>query len=1045
MKTKKIIGITLSSFFALTLVGATVAANVASEKYADVLRPLFGTSGRDYTKVSYNGVDQNYYKNKASSKEDLKTKERKLAEDIAAEGFVVLEKGNLPYAKASKLSLFSKSSVDFVFGGTGSGASSSEATLKSALEESGFEVNNALWEFYANGAGKNYHRGIGSINYGDADDFAINEVPLSTITADENVKNSFSSYRTGVFVLGRTGGEGNDLARGMSPYVDTGLDQNAGKHVDAEADRYRSYLEPDSIELQIMEYINDNFDDFILIVNCNNAVELNFKERFPKLKTIIQVPASGEHGLNQLGKILNGEVASSGRLADTFVKDSFAHPSSQNIGDFEFLVNGTRMPNMYGQGNHTDGLFYMNYDESIYVGYRYFETRYADAVMNLGNASGNSWAYEDEVLYPFGYGDSLAKFSYDSFSLTETEEGYEAKVTVKNVGQVPGKEAVELYVSSPYGEYEKANHVEKSAIELLNFGKTKLLAPNEKEEVIITFTKEDLRSYSSQGKGGYYMAGGTYYFTFGKDAHAATNNVLKYQGFAGLIPSPSEESAGNINLVQTINLVADYDSWKKDPATGTTIENRFGFTDLSTYEPGHKTLSREDYVGTYPEIGGSVSDITSIHSERTTKSPNGNVGSHEFVKDLSTDSEIYKNVMERRTGAPELVVPEQILWNQPSNLDAVDLRGLSIDDPRYDEVVDKVSLEEATRLFSAAGYRTAPVPSINKPATFDTDGPAGFNAVSGHKAIGFSFPCSLLIASTWNKDLMHEVGEAFGEESLFYEIQGWYGPTANVHRNPFGGRNFEYFSEDPILTGEAAKQELHGAAMYGLYGYLKHFALNDQETHREKENGVCIFAPEIAIRGIYLKAFERAVKYNTVETTYYELQRDANKEIIMENGEPKFVKKTTETYACTAIMSSFSRLGGVWAGGCYPLLHDVLQEEWGFHGLILTDYYHDWFMNKGQSLLGAGTTMLDPQGNKFEIASNDKLSQYMLKLATKNNLYAVVNSNSVNGYIHGTKEIESWPVYRTFVIIADVVFIAGALVLGFNVIRLCRKGRKEEA
>lgn len=1034
MKIKKIVGIVLSSIFAASLIAGIFVINSAANKYDLVLTPFLGTSRRNMKSPNYDGVDPFYYKTN-NTMEELNEKCKNFSSQVADEGIVLLEKGNIPYKQDNKFSLFSKSSVDFVFGGTGSGVASSDLTLKSALESSGYSINEKLWNFYENGKGKNYKRGEGSINYGDADNFAINEVPLSLIKADNEIINSFNEYKTGIFVLSRTGGEGNDLARGMFPYVDTSLDMNKGLHPDAKKDKYKSYLQPDSIELEIMQYINDNFDDFILIVNCNNAMELSFKDQFNKLSTIIQVPATGEYGINSIGKILKGDIASSGRLTDTIVKDSFMIPSSQNIGDFEYLINGQKIKSLFGEDNY-DGLYYMNYDESIYVGYRYFETRYEDLIKSQGNASSNNFKYEDNVIYPFGYGDSIASFSYSDMTLEENDDEFNASLKVKNISEIPAKEVVQFYLSSPYGDFEKTHGVEKSSIELLEFTKTKTLNPNEEETITISFNKEKLKTYLAEGDGQYYLSEGDYYFTFAKDAHAAINNVLKFQGYSDLIASPSEKNAGDTSLVKTLHFNADFEGYKLDSFTGKEIKNQFDFVNLNTYENSHVYLSRKDWQNTYPKIQGELSNIVSIHSERTTISPNGDEGSHEYIKELQTDSLIYKDFINLGTHAPEIDIPDDIKWGQDSNLDFIDLRGLSFDDPRYDEIADKITLTDAINLFSKGGYQTSSAKSINKPTSVDYDGPAGINTVSGHSSIGFSYPCSLIIGQTWNKKLMHEMGELIGEESLHVDVNGWYAPTANIHRSPFGGRNFEYFSEDPLICGYGAKEELNGAAQYGLFGYLKHFALNDQETHREKENGVCIFANEQTIREIYLKAFEIAVKDNYVDGYYYEMQRDENKEIISENNQIKFEKIEAKLPACSAVMSSFSRLGGCWAGACYPLLNNVLVEEWGFHGVILTDYYHNWFMSKEQSLLGGGNCILDPQGNSFNIDANDKKSQYMLKKAVKNIIYGTVNTNTANGYIHGTTEIPMWKNYMTLLIVIDVTFSIGALLLILNIVRL---------
>lgn len=1033
MRMKKISKIIIKSAGIVAITGAIVASNLLINKFSGILKPFFGFTERGTTPVDYEGVDPFYYK-KECTKKELNAKLTALGEKVAEEGIIVLENGNIPFSTKNELALFSKSSVDFVFGGTGSGVATGNINLKDSLEKNGYKVNEKLWNFYKKSSNK---RGIGSINYGDSDDFSINEVPLSAIKKNNDVLSSLNQSNIGVFVLSRTGGEGNDIARGMSDYVDTSKDLNKGLHPDAEKDKYRSYLEPDSIELEIMQFINDNFDDFILIVNCNNAMELGFVEKFDNLSTIVQIPATGASGLNKLGEILSGKVIASGKLADTFVYDSFAIPSSQNIGDFEYLLEGEKIKNIT-KSKGFDGLYYMNYDESIYVGYRYFETRYADKYLNKSsNANADNWKYEENVKYPFGYGQSLVKFSYSNFTLQEHEDVLNISVKIVNESKNPAKTPVELYFSAPFGDFEKQHGIEIPSIELLDFGKTKTLKSGESQVVNFNITKEQLLKYSEQDSQ-YYLPGGEYYFTVGFDAHAAINNVLRKIGVSEeLVKSPSEEIAGNETLVNKIFIDQDLNNYK-DLAC-----NQFEFANAKIYE-NHTYLSRQDWFGTYPKIDGEISNIRSIHSERTLTAPNGSIGSFEFTKEISKDSKILQDVVNFETLAPENYGEGEVKWGQESNLEAIDLRGHDISDPRYDEVVSKMTLSEAENMFAYAGYETASAKRIQKPRTFDVDGPAGFNTISGHSAIGFSYPCSLIIAQTWNKDLMNEIGQGFGQESLEYSVQGWYGPTANIHRSPFGGRNFEYFSEDPVLTGEAAKQEIAGAAKYGLFVYLKHFALNDQETHREKENGVCIFANEQTIREIYLKAFQKAIVNNKVEVTYYEIERGFDGEIVKNNGEIMFTKKTSSINACTGIMSSFSRIGGVWAGACYPLINSVLTNEWGFKGCILTDYYHFWFMNKSQSLHGGGNLILDPQGNYFSINKKDMKSQVLLHEGMKNVLYAVVNSNAMNGFVHGVKEIPSFGNYIYVQIGVNLLFAAGGIALISSlVIQIVKKKEKK--
>ncbi len=1053
LSVKKIVGITLSTVVAGVLVSAIFVGNYYANKFSSVLQSIFDDNNRNQTKVDYEGVDSQYYKSSYSDRADLLKDEEALAKTTCDEGFTVLESGNIPYdTNTTKVSLFSKSSVNFIFGGTGSGTAESKVNLKDAFTEGGFSVNEDLWNLYSTGSGKKYSRGSGSINYGDSDDYAINECPLSVVTSNDNVLKSFDTYDTGVFVLSRTGGEGNDLARGMYDYVDTSKDKNSGKHPDAIGDKAKSYLEPDSIELQVMKYINDNFKDFILVVNCDNAIELGWTSQFNNLSTIINVPGTGDSGLTALPDILSGKVIASGKLTDTYAYDAFSSPAMQNMGDYQYLVDGNQVPNNKGNKSF-NGLYYTSYSEGIYVGYRYYETRYEDCVLGRGNASQlaswendnstklglSSWDYSKEVEYPFGYGDSLAKFSWTDFKVTQTGDSFTATTIVTNTSSYSGKDVVELYAQTPYGEYEKANLVEKSAVDLIGFAKTNELKPGESETVSINFNKEDLKSYDYKNAKTYILSKGQYYFTAGKDAHAAINNILRAKGYSSLTPSPSEEVAGDASLVSTSFSVSNTDSssYSHDSATGTEVTNLFDFANLSTYEE-HKDLTRQDWKNTYPKIEGNVSTTVSNHSERVNGTDkNGNPVGYQYTKALTTDSEIYKQVESNESLNPEFTSAEDIKWSQSSELQLIDQRGADITDERWNELVSKMSLSEAASLVEKGGYQTISMDCINKPKTFDTDGPAGFNAVSGHKSLGFNFPCDLLIAQTWNIDIAQKIGEFFGEEGLRLGISGWYGPATNIHRTPFGGRNFEYYSEDPVLSYSMSKRELNGAAKKGVYGYLKHFALNDQENHREKETGICTFSNEQGMREIYLRAFEGAIKDNEVDMEYYDIKMNDDGTIYKNSeGNDSFTKKTKKMPACTGIMSSFNRLGGIWAGGCYPLITSLLQKEWGFKGVVCTDYYHDWFMSTNQTIKAGGSLILDPQSCYYSVSSDNKEEQYYLREACKNLLYTVTNSNAMNNYVHGVKEIAAFPTYKKIVISIEAVLGVGAAVLILNSIRI---------
>ena len=309
-----------------------------------------------------------------------------------------------------------------------------------------------------------------------------------------------------------------------------------------------------------------------------------------------------------------------------------------------------------------------------------------------------------------------------------------------------------------------------------------------------------------------------------------------------------------------------------------------------------------------------------------------------------------------------------------------------------------MSVKEASALIQNGGYKTEMVESISKPETSDKDGPAGLNSVAGHFALGPTYPCGLIIAQTWNPELANEKGNSIALDCYANNVTGWYGPGNNIHRTPFGGRNFEYYSEDPVISSNMAKEETIGVAKKGIFVYLKHFALNNQEIHREKESGLCTYSNEQAIREIYLKAFEDVIKGNEIDETYYEVEIDNSGKLVKdENGNYKFTKKTTKVNACLGVMSSFNRIGPVWAGGNYNLITKLLRQEWGFEGAVLTDYYHTWFMDTKQAVMAGGSLSLDPTNESFLIDTKDKVYEYQARESVKSTLYMVANSYAMEG------------------------------------------------
>ena len=451
-KVGRVIKTILKSALVVVLAALMVAVNVMLPGNSRMLNNMVGIDQSWSSSMSTEGIDLQY--NKADyTKDSIGDAEKALDQQIAAEGVVMLKNDGdtLPYAAGTTFSFFGESSK--LLGSSQSmvsmvtGSKSTSDALNSALEAEGFSVNTTLQDFYANGAGKDYNMGSGSVNYGDGENFAINECPLS-VMQDAGVLDS-AKGTTPVFVLRRVAGEGRDMPRSMY------------NHAASEEDKEKSYLEPDSTELQILQYINDNFDDGLVLVSTASAVELDWLQQFPNIKACLVVPSTGTDGMSSLAGILSGRVNPSGRTVDTFAADALASPAAQNFGDYQYADK---------DGNLTK-YNYVSYEEGIYVGYKYYETRYEDAVLGQGNAG--DYNYDSEVCYPFGYGLSYTNFDWSGFSTSWDGEKCTASVTVTNTGDVAGKDVVEVYAQSPYTDYDRANGVEKASVQLVGFAKTK--------------------------------------------------------------------------------------------------------------------------------------------------------------------------------------------------------------------------------------------------------------------------------------------------------------------------------------------------------------------------------------------------------------------------------------------------------------------------------------------------------------------------------------------------------------------------------------------
>ncbi|MDE6590085.1 MAG: fibronectin type III-like domain-contianing protein, partial [Oscillospiraceae bacterium] len=545
-----------------------------------------------------NSLDLQYNKPDFASVDELKAAEQALNEQIEAEGAVLLKhtEGYMPYVSGTAFSLFSRSSAAYLSGGYMGGG----VTLKSALESRGFSVNETLWNFYDKGTGSSYQRGTGSINYGAAEDFAINEVPIDVITGENGLTDTFGGT-TAVFVLSRVVGEGRDMPRSMY------------NHTDIPEDQVKSYVEPDSVELGVLSYLNDNFDDIVLLVNSCGAMELGWVEDFEHIHTVLYTGLTGSYGLSSIADILAGNVNPSGHLVDTYAFDAFSSPAAQNYGSYYYLDEA---------GNVTDHT-YLSYEEGIYVGYKYYETRYEDAVLGQGNAG--DYDYAATVQYPFGFGLSLTTFDWSGYQVKWSGDTCEVSVTVKNSGNVAGKEVVQVYLQSPYTNYDRTNAVEKAAVELVGYAKTDLLQPGDSETVSVTFDRDQLKAYDYTNAKTYILDAGDYYVTAASDAHQAVNNILAAKGKT-VADGMTENGDAAFVDVYTVSSF-DANIFDTDSASGAAITNQF-----DAANGGLPYLTRNDWTGTFPAHDGEIgTEISTWGNEINGTDASGNPASFMYV------------------------------------------------------------------------------------------------------------------------------------------------------------------------------------------------------------------------------------------------------------------------------------------------------------------------------------------------------------------------------------------------------------------------------
>ena len=847
--------------------------------------------------------------------EETSAKATQLVNEITAEGVVLAkdEDNVLPVASGSKLNVFGWSSTNPCYGGTGSGALNTAypvTDLLTGLHDAGIETNEELSKFYTDY--KADRPSVGMVEQ----DWTLPE-PNVNLYTDEMMENAKAFSDTAMVVITRVGGEGADLPTDMASVVDGSWIRRVAQAYGSERgtayyngtyddslnegndwDKGDHFLQLSNREEDLLDLVTANFDNVILVYNGANAFQMDFLKDYPQIKGVLLCPGTGQSGFEGFGKVVSGEVNPSGRTVDTYVSNLKNAPWWNNFGDFKYT--NTEELNSDSSFFDPEGTTpsFVNYVEGIYVGYKFYETAADEGLIN----------YDDEVVFPFGYGLSYTSFTKEMSGITNDGTSLNFTVTVTNTGSVAGKDVVEIYSDPPYTN----GGIEKSTANLLDFAKTNELAPGESQTIEFSIPVEDLASYDYQTNGCYVLEAGDYVISTNDDSH-------------------------NVADSQTYTVASDivYNESNKRGSDAVAATNEFDFAEGEiTY------LSRADGFANYAEATAAPATY-----EMTDEQKAAFDNAHTYTE-AGYQNDDDANAADITTGAK-------------NGLKLVDLRSVDYNDAKWDQLLDQMTIDEMQQTIGFGGYQTAAVSSIEKVRTNDCDGPASINNnFTGVGSVGF--PAATLIGMTWDKDLAYAFGDSIGEMANEMDTSGWYGPAMNIHRTAFAGRNFEYYSEDGVLSGRMASNAIMGAQEHGVYAYMKHFALNDQEGNRTSM--AATWSNEQAIREIYLKPFEISVK-------------DAD---------------------CHAVMSSFNYIGTRWAGGCKELLKNVLRGEWGFVGFVETDYFGVYgYMTADQGVRNGSDLMLCTTGNDFNtVTVLTNSSKQALREASKNILYTVVNSRA---------------------------------------------------
>lgn len=954
--------------------------NVIAGECAGQINSALGTATSKVVSTLAEGETEGYaryFESKYNSIAELKAAGEAKVREVEGEGIVLLKNDNnvLPLKEGSDVALVGVTILDPVYGGTGSGAvdANGAANYYDVMTQAGYNVvDKELLDYYVEKEAKRNAHEIGEIKWSK-----VKKNNGDTIGNGEDV----------IFVVGRVGGEGNDV----TVTIDDTLDDD--------------YLKLNENELSILEGLKELKDDgkirsITMIINSANPMSVGFlNDEAYGVDAALWVGSVGQTGIYAVGDVISGKTNPSGSLPDTWWVDNQLNPVQNNFGSYTYAD-----ANNFDLGTNANKFNqYVVYQEGIYVGYKYTETRYEDVVMGTPNAG--DFNYNSIVGYPFGYGLSYTSFSFSDMQVEKTGEGqqtsYDVSVKVTNTGAVAGKKTVQVYAQKPYTEYDKQNGIEKAAVELAGYGKTAILQPGESEVVKVNVPEYFLTSYDATGTGVYILDEGHYYLTVADDSHAAANNILAAKG---MTTENGMTAAGDASLTYGMDYTFDAETYATSYGTGSEVKSLFADADVNRYEgSGDNSVvyySRSNWAGT----------VTSGPVQLA------------MTAQIAADAKLDDSDLPDATGI------EFPTMGVSANLQLVNMMDYDYDDPQWDIFMDQLTYEQMAKLCANGLRMTINIDAIGKPLTVDHNGPSGvtqkYSVGENGYAVqtndpqkdikGTCYPCNGIIAATFNDELIREVGELIGEDAMWAGYAGLYGTGLNIHRSPYAGRVFEYYSEDGTLTGLVDAAETLGIQSKGVYVYNKHFVLNDQENNRA---GIATWVNEQALRENYLRAFELPIV----------------------NADAK------------CVMTAFNRLGAQWAGAYTELLTDWLRGEAGMEGFAVTDMYDDTYMVKANEVV-AGNDIPDnyvgddisqfaaygPNGT----TPNAAVAQ-ALRTSSKRVLYTVLHSRGMDGISSNTQIVSVTPWWQMTLNVAQWT-LTGLTALALLILLLDMAPRKKK-